>query len=110
MGLNRKTISINMTIEDLARLDYAVALISQDIGFSVSRTNAINIMVSDTLKNLGIDNMDNIQYRLSLGYKRPSNEAKQVDRPEPDGHKTAREFSRSEIESGLSATTNSGKK
>lgn len=79
MGLNRKTISINMATEDLARLDYACKLISQNIGFKLSRTNAINIMVSEVLQKYGNDNMDTIQYRLSLDYKKPTNEAKRVD-------------------------------
>lgn len=108
MGLNRKTISINMTMEDLARLDYACGLISQNIGFKVSRTNAINIMVSDILQKMGADNLETIQYRLSLDCKKPPNEAKRVDHPEPDGQKTAREFARSAMETA--APTNSGKK
>lgn len=41
----RKTISINMECEDIKRLDGLCDFLTQDFGFAVSRTKAINFLV-----------------------------------------------------------------
>lgn len=80
MGLNnRKTISINMDIRDLANLDWICQKMSGDLGFRVSRTNALVLLCNEYLNGLDIGELERKQYRLSLDEKRPSNEAKRVD-------------------------------